>query len=167
TAVVGSAINVTTAFVAFTAFLFATGRREIMVTRGWSLAHFVAAGLSENVGVFMNVVALSMGTVSVVTPLYGTAPIFVLFLAPLGVDEAGHHHVRADAERPEFRREGADQAEQPGLRDDHRRGVRPPGKARHPAERDDAPPPARLHRRDDGARQIERGVEVDAEHPMP
>jgi len=83
TAVVGSAINVTTAFVAFTAFLFATGRREIMVTRGWSLAHFVAAGLSENVGVFMNVVALSMGTVSVVTPLYGTAPIFVLFLAPL------------------------------------------------------------------------------------
>src|SRR5207249_4325314 len=73
TAVVGSAINVTTAFVAFTAFLFATGRREIMVTRGWSLAHFVAAGLSENVGVFMNVVALSMGTVSVVTPLYGTA----------------------------------------------------------------------------------------------
>jgi drug/metabolite transporter (DMT)-like permease len=83
TAVVGSAINVTTAFVAFTAFLFATGRREIMVTRGWSLAHFVAAGLTENVGVFMNVVALSMGTVSVVTPLYGTAPIFVLFLAPL------------------------------------------------------------------------------------
>src|SRR6059036_101054 len=82
-AVVGWAINVTTAFVAFTALLFATGRREIMVTRGWSLAHFVAAGLSENVGVFMNVVALSMGTVSVVTPLYGTAPIFVLFLAPL------------------------------------------------------------------------------------
>src|SRR3989442_10764547 len=32
--------------------------------------------------VFMNVVALSMGRVSVVTPLYGTAPIFVLALAP-------------------------------------------------------------------------------------
>jgi uncharacterized membrane protein len=30
----------------------------------------------------MNVVALNMGTVSVVTPLYGTAPIFVLLLAP-------------------------------------------------------------------------------------
>src|SRR6266849_6190920 len=42
----------------------------------------VAAGLTENVGMFMNVVALSLGTVSVVTPLYGTAPIFVLFLAP-------------------------------------------------------------------------------------
>jgi drug/metabolite transporter, DME family len=80
--VVGSAINVTTALVAFTAFLLASGRPEVMVCRGRSLAHFVAAGLTENVGVFMNVMALSLGTVSVVTPLYGTAPIFVLFLAP-------------------------------------------------------------------------------------
>jgi len=81
-AVVGSAINVTTALVAYTAFLLASGRPEVMVCRGRSLAYFVAAGLTENVGVFMNVVALSLGTVSVVTPLYGTAPIFVLFLAP-------------------------------------------------------------------------------------
>src|SRR2546427_3638561 len=80
--IVGSAINVTTALVAFTAFLLASGRPEVMVCRGRSLAYFVAAGLTENVGVFMNVVALSLGTVSVVTPLYGTAPIFVLFLAP-------------------------------------------------------------------------------------
>ena len=78
----GSAINVTTALVAYTAFLLASGRSEVMVCRGRSLAYFVAAGLAENVGVFMNVVALSLGTVSVVTPLYGTAPIFVLFLAP-------------------------------------------------------------------------------------
>ena len=81
-AVVGSAINVTTALVAYTTFLLASGRPEVMVCRGRSLAYFVAAGLAENVGVFMNVVALSLGTVSVVTPLYGTAPIFVLFLAP-------------------------------------------------------------------------------------
>jgi len=81
-AVMGSAINVTTALVAYTAFLLASGRSEVMVCRGRSLAYFVAAGLAENVGVFMNVVALSLGTVSVVTPLYGTAPIFVLFLAP-------------------------------------------------------------------------------------
>jgi uncharacterized membrane protein len=80
--VVGSAINVTTALVAFTAFLLASGRSEVMVCRGRSLAHFVAAGLTENLGVFMNVMALSLGTVSIVTPLYGTAPIFVLFLAP-------------------------------------------------------------------------------------
>jgi drug/metabolite transporter, DME family len=82
-AVVGSAINVTTALVAYTAFLLASGRPEIMACRGRSLAYFAAAGLAENVGVFMNVVALSMGRVSVVTPLYGTAPIFVLVLAPI------------------------------------------------------------------------------------
>ena len=81
-AVVGSAINVTTALVAYSAFLIASGRVEVMVCRGRSLAYFVAAGLAENVGVFMNVVALGMGRVSVVTPLYGTAPIFVLILAP-------------------------------------------------------------------------------------
>ena len=81
-AVVGSAINVTTALVAYTAFLLASGRPEVMVCRGRSLAYFAAAGLAENVGVFMNVVALGMGRVSVVTPLYGTAPLFVLALAP-------------------------------------------------------------------------------------
>jgi drug/metabolite transporter, DME family len=81
-AVVGSAINVTTALVAYTAFLLASGRPEVMVCRGRSLVYFAAAGLAENVGVFMNVVALGMGRVSVVTPLYGTAPLFVLVLAP-------------------------------------------------------------------------------------
>jgi len=30
----------------------------------------------------MYVLALGLGTVSVVAPLYGTAPIFLLFLAP-------------------------------------------------------------------------------------
>jgi uncharacterized membrane protein len=82
-AVVGSAINVTTALAGYTAFLLASGRAEVMVCRGRSLTHFVLAGLTENVGVFMNVVALGLGTVSVVTPLYGTAPIFVLLLAPI------------------------------------------------------------------------------------
>jgi len=80
-AVTGSAVNVTTALVAFTAFLIASGNREAMVVRGRSLAHFVAAGITENAGVFLNVVALGLGTVSVVAPLYGSAPIFVLLLS--------------------------------------------------------------------------------------
>jgi len=80
-AVVGSAINVTAALVAFTAFLLASGNRDAMTCRGRSLAHFAAAGVAENTAVFLNVVALSLGTVSVVAPLYGTAPIFVLFLS--------------------------------------------------------------------------------------
>ncbi len=80
-AVAGSAINVSTALIAFTAFLLASGQRHLMACRGRSLAHFVAAGVAENAGVFLNVVALSLGTVSVVAPLYGAAPIFVLFLS--------------------------------------------------------------------------------------
>ena len=80
-AVTGSAVNVTTAFVAFTAFLIASGNRDAMVVRGRSLAHFFAAGITENAGVFLNVVALGLGTVSVVAPLYGSAPIFVLLLS--------------------------------------------------------------------------------------
>lgn len=88
-AVVGSAINVSTALVAYTAFLLASGQRDLMVCRGRSLAYFVAAGVAENAGVFLNVAALGLGTVSVVAPLYGSAPIFVLVLSFLflrGVD---------------------------------------------------------------------------------
>jgi uncharacterized membrane protein len=80
-AVAGSAINVSTALIAFTAFLLAFGHRRVIRCRGRNLAHFVAAGIAENTGVFLNVVALSMGTVSIVAPLYGAAPIFVLFLS--------------------------------------------------------------------------------------
>jgi drug/metabolite transporter, DME family len=80
-AVAGSAINVSTALVAFTALLLASGNRAAMACRGRSLAHFVAAGIAENLAVFLNVVALSLGTVSIVAPLYGSSPIFVLLLS--------------------------------------------------------------------------------------
>jgi uncharacterized membrane protein len=80
-AVIGSAVNVTTALIAFTSFLLVSGHREALRARGVSLAYFVAAGLTENAAVFLNVLALGMGTVSVVTPLYGVAPIFVLLLS--------------------------------------------------------------------------------------
>ena len=48
---------------------------------GKSLRYFVVAGLGENVGVLCVLIALSLGQVSVVTPLNGTAPLFVLVLA--------------------------------------------------------------------------------------
>ena len=80
-AVPGSAVNVSTALVAFTAFLLVSGNRDALTCRGRSLAHFIAAGIAENAGVFLNVVALGLGTVSVVAPLYGSAPIFVLLLS--------------------------------------------------------------------------------------
>jgi uncharacterized membrane protein len=78
--VLGSAINASTALVAFTAFLLASGQHATMVSRGRSLAYFLASGVAENAAVFLTVVALGLGTVSVVTPLTATAPIFVLFM---------------------------------------------------------------------------------------
>jgi uncharacterized membrane protein len=78
----GSAVNVTTALIAFTVILAAVGRGgDVLACRGRSLAWFVAAGVAENAGVFLNVLALSVGSVSVVAPLLGTAPIFVLLLS--------------------------------------------------------------------------------------
>jgi uncharacterized membrane protein len=79
--VVGTAVNATTAFVAFTAFLAASGQREHMVCRGRGLVHFVIAGIMENAAVLLTVMALGVGAVSVVLPLTGTAPIFVLLLS--------------------------------------------------------------------------------------
>jgi len=38
----------------------------------------VGAGITENLSVFLVLVALGLGEVSVVTPLAGTAPLFVL-----------------------------------------------------------------------------------------
>ena len=77
----GLAINVTTALVVFSAFLLLSGKRRAMLCSGRSLWYFIMAGVAENAGVFMTLVALGLGTVSVVAPLAGTAPLFVLPLA--------------------------------------------------------------------------------------
>jgi drug/metabolite transporter, DME family len=77
----GFAVNVTAAFVAFTAFLIASRQTRAMACRGWSLVYFAVAGVAENVGVFMIVLGLSLGTVSVVAPLASVSPIFVLVLS--------------------------------------------------------------------------------------
>lgn len=82
-AVAGSAINATTALITFSAFAAASGHHRGLACRGRSLACFAAAGIAENGAVLLNVAALGIGTVSVVTPLYGTAPIFVLLFSSL------------------------------------------------------------------------------------
>ena len=79
--IVGSAINVTTAFVAYTAFMIAAGRGRAMIGDRSGFGWFLAAGVAENSSVFLNVVALGLGTVSVVSPLVGSSPIFVLLLS--------------------------------------------------------------------------------------
>jgi uncharacterized membrane protein len=58
-----------------------SGQFSTVACDGKSLWYFVAAGLGENVGVLFVLFALSLGQVSIVTPLNGTAPLFVLVLA--------------------------------------------------------------------------------------
>ena len=79
--VLGTALNVTTAMVAFAGLLLASGRRRAMSCNGRTLAWFILGGAAENGAVFLNIVALSLGAVSVVAPLYATAPAFVLILS--------------------------------------------------------------------------------------
>jgi drug/metabolite transporter, DME family len=81
--VAGAAVNVTTALVAYGAFLLASGQRASMLVARPSVGYLLAAGLAENAAVFMNLLALRAGMVSVVTPLYGTTPIFVLALSAI------------------------------------------------------------------------------------
>lgn len=76
-----AAINITAAMVAATAFVVASGNRRALVCDRESLLYLIAAGVAENAGVFLVLVALGLGDVSVVTPLSGTAPLFVLALA--------------------------------------------------------------------------------------
>ena len=78
----GTAINLTTALIAFSAIMICTGHRGIYECRGRTLVYLIAAGVAENAGVFLMIVALRHGAVSVVTPLTAAAPIFVLLLTP-------------------------------------------------------------------------------------
>ncbi len=77
----GFAVNVTTALVAFTAFLAASGYLRHLRCERRSLKHLIAAGIFENAGVLCTVLALRAGSVSVVAPLSGTTPLFVLALS--------------------------------------------------------------------------------------
>ena len=78
----GTAINLTTAFIAFSAIMLAMRHRGIYECRGRTLLYLIAAGVAENTGVFLMIVALRHGAVSVVTPLTAAAPIFVLLFTP-------------------------------------------------------------------------------------
>ncbi len=75
-----AAINTTTAMAASTGFVLASGKRGALVCGRRSLFWFIGGGIAENAGVFLVLVALGLGSVSVVIPLNGTAPLFVLLL---------------------------------------------------------------------------------------
>lgn len=83
-----AAINVSAALVASTAFVAASGNLRSLRCDRRSLLWFVAGGIAENSGVFLVLLALGFGDVSVVIPLAGTAPLFVLLIAYLVPSEA-------------------------------------------------------------------------------
>lgn len=78
----GTAVNLTAALIAFSSLMIAQGHRGILVCRGRTLVYLIGAGIAENLGVFLTIVALGHGAVSVVTPLTAAAPLFVLFFTP-------------------------------------------------------------------------------------
>ena len=78
-----SAVNNTAAMVAATTFVLVSGNRGALVCDGRSILYFIGGGIMENTGVFLVLLSLGLGEVSVVTPLAGTAPLFVLLLTLL------------------------------------------------------------------------------------
>ena len=85
-----AAINITAAMVAATAFVFASGHQRALRCDRASLLYLMAGGVAENLSVLLVLVALGLGDVSVVTPLAGTAPLFVLLLTfafPTGAEK--------------------------------------------------------------------------------
>jgi len=78
---VGFAVNVTTALVAVSAFVMVIGHRRRARCSARSLGYLIVAGVAENAGVLLGVVALGVGAVTVVAPLVGTMPLFVLALS--------------------------------------------------------------------------------------
>jgi uncharacterized membrane protein len=88
----GAALNITAAMVAATAFVLASGNWRTLRCDRASLLYFIGAGALENFSVFLVIVALSIGEVSVVSPLSATSPLFVLLLAflfPSGAQRLG------------------------------------------------------------------------------
>lgn len=76
-----AALNITAAMIASTAFIVATGRLRMLRCDRSSFLYLSAGGLFENFGVLLVIVSLGLGEVSVVSPLSGTSPLFVLLLA--------------------------------------------------------------------------------------
>ena len=74
-----AAINTTAGLVAATAFVVASGNWHALRCDRRTLAYVIGGGIAANT-VFLLIVALGFGDVSVVTPLIGTAPLFVLVL---------------------------------------------------------------------------------------
>ena len=79
----GATINITAALIASTTFVAASGNLGALRCSRRSVLYFIGGGIAENGGVYLLLLSLGWGDVSVVVPLAGTAPLFVLGLASL------------------------------------------------------------------------------------
>jgi uncharacterized membrane protein len=87
-----AALNVSTAMVAATTYVFAAGHGPELRCDLGSLFYLGAGGAAENASALLVIVALGLGDVSLVSPLAATAPLFVLPLAllfPSGAQRPG------------------------------------------------------------------------------
>lgn len=82
---VGAAVNLTTSFVLVSLGLVVTGRLETISAPRRDLLTFGAAGVVSSLGLASLYAALSLGTVTVVTPIFNASPLFVLLLTGLFV----------------------------------------------------------------------------------
>lgn len=77
---IGAAVNLTTSFVLVTLGLAVTGRLETFSTSNRDLLTFGAAGIVSSLGLASLYTALSLGNVTIVTPIFNASPLFVLLL---------------------------------------------------------------------------------------
>ncbi|ELZ80988.1 hypothetical protein C453_18665 [Haloferax elongans ATCC BAA-1513] len=82
---IGAAVNLTTSFVLVAGGIVATGRLETLVVPRRDALTFVAAGVVSSLGLASLYAALSLGKVTVVTPIFNASPLFVLLLTGLFV----------------------------------------------------------------------------------
>jgi DME family drug/metabolite transporter len=80
---IGAAVNLTTSFVLVTLGLAVTGRLETFSTSNRDLLTFGAAGIVSSLGLASLYTALSLGNVTIVTPIFNASPLFVLLLTGL------------------------------------------------------------------------------------
>jgi uncharacterized membrane protein len=78
-----SAINNMAALVAATTFVCVSGNRGALVCDRRSMLYCIGGGIMEHTSVFLVLLSLGLGAVSVVTSLAGTPPLFVLLLTCL------------------------------------------------------------------------------------
>jgi len=82
---IGAAVNLTTSFILVVAGLLFTNQLETLAVPRRELLTFGAAGVVSSFGLASLYTALSLGRVTVVTPIFNTSPLFVLLLTGLFV----------------------------------------------------------------------------------